>query len=110
MSPATTTPSALDATHPDARPGAADASEMVSRVAEGAHATVDRLAEVATPAAQKIEATLSQASEAVHEQMHRAREAGDEWSESLRDTVREHPLTSVVVALAAGALIARLSR
>lgn len=107
MSHVTTTPSATDSTDPDVRP---DAAAMVSRVAQGAHATVDRLADAATPAAQKIEATLAQASESVHEQMHRAREAGDEWSESLRDTVRQHPLTSVMVALAAGALIARLSR
>ncbi len=73
------------------------------RVAQGVHDTVDRVAEKAAPAAQKLEAT-------VHDQIHRARELGDEWTDSLRTTVRERPLSAVLVALAAGILISRITR
>ncbi|WP_137918946.1 hypothetical protein [Hydrogenophaga sp. 2FB] len=88
----------------------ADGSALVSRVAQGLHETVDRVADKATPAVQKLESTVAHANESMHDQLHRARELGDEWTTSLRGTVREHPLTSIVVALAAGALIARISR
>lgn len=81
----------------------ADAGELVMRVAQGVHETVDRVAEKAAPAAQKLEST-------VHDQIHRARELGDEWTDSLRTTVRERPLSAVLVALAAGVLIARITR
>ena len=88
----------------------ADGSALVSRVAQGLHETVDRVADKAAPAAQKLESTMTHANASLHDQLHHARELGDQWTTSLRGTVREHPLTSVVVALAAGALIARISR
>lgn len=103
MSQVSNPPSSFGATGPDA-------SELVSRVAQGMHETVDRLADKAAPVAQKLESTVTHANEALHDQMHRAREVGDEWSESLRGTVREHPLASLMVALAAGVLISRLTR
>lgn len=84
--------------------------DLLNRMTEGAHGAVDRLADTAGPAVQKIESTVVQANEALHQQAQRARELGDEWSEGVRETVRQHPLTSVLVALAAGALIARISR
>ena len=65
-------------------PSTPDANELVSRVAQGVHETVDRLADKAAPVAQKLESTVAHANEALHDQMHRAREVGDEWSESLR--------------------------
>ena len=90
--------------------GMPDGAEVVSRVAQGAHDTVDRLAEKATPAVQKLESTMAHANEALHNQMNRARELGDEWTDNLRGTVRENPLTSVGVALAIGMIFARLTR
>ena len=87
-----------------------DGSELVARVAQGLHETVDRMADKATPAVQKLESTVIHANESMHDQLHRARDLSDEWTTSLRGTVREHPLTSIVVALAAGALIARIGR
>ncbi len=80
-----------------------DAGDLVMRVAQGLHETVDRVADKAAPAAQKLEAT-------VQDQVHRARELGDEWTDSLRSTVRERPISSVLVALAAGILISRITR
>ena len=38
------------------------------------------------------------------------RDLRDRWSNTLRDTVREHPLASLAGALAIGALIARIRR
>jgi|GEM_PF-1741285 len=38
------------------------------------------------------------------------RETPDRWSDSLRATVRDHPLASLLGALAVGALIARITR
>ena len=38
------------------------------------------------------------------------RETRDRWADSLRGTVRDHPLVSVAGALAIGALIARIRR
>ncbi len=88
----------------------ADGNEVVSRVAQGAHETVDRLAEKAAPAVHKLESTVAHANEVLHAQAAKARQLGDEWTDNLRGTVREHPLTSVGVALAVGMLFARLTR
>lgn len=98
------------ASNPLSSNGSLDGSELVSRVAQGAHETVDRLAEKATPAVQKLESTVAQANETLHHQVERARELGDEWTDNLRGTVREHPLASVGVAFAIGLLFARLTR
>ncbi len=87
-----------------------DGNEAVARVAQGAHETVDRLAEKAAPAVKKLESTVAHANEVLHNQAAKARQLGDEWTDNLRGTVREHPLTSVGVALAVGMLFARLTR
>jgi hypothetical protein len=44
------------------------------------------------------------------DQMEHWRETGDEWAESVRETVREHPIGALATALLAGMLIARLTR
>lgn len=86
------------------------AKDLVNRMAESAHGAVDRLAERAGPAVDKLESGVVQANEALHEQAQRMREMGDEWTHSLRNTVRQHPLTSVLLAMLAGAFISRISR
>jgi len=86
------------------------AKEVIHRVAESAHQAVDRMAEKAGPAAEKLESGMAHANESLTEQAQRVRELGDEWTHSLRDTVRENPLTSLLVAVTAGALIARITR
>ena len=83
---------------------------LLDRVVRGAHETIDRLAETAAPHVQKLEATVGTASEKLQANADRARELGDEWTESLRCTVRDNPLAAVAVALLAGALIARIVR
>ena len=102
MSTASPFPSSTDAPATD--------SELVSRATQSVHETVDRIAEKAAPVVQKLESSVAQASESAHDQINRARELGDEWTDHLRGTVREHPLASLMVALAAGVLLSRLSR
>jgi hypothetical protein len=84
----------------------ADYNEAFHRVVEGAHRTVDRLAEAAAPQVQRLQESLA----AAGEHTGHLREVGDEWVESLRTTVREHPIASLVTALAVGVIIARVSR
>jgi len=89
---------------------AARVDDVIGRIAQSAHETIDRLAESAAPHVSRLGEGLSGAGETLQARADRAREVGDEWVESLRDTVRENPLAAVGVALAIGVLVARLSR
>ncbi len=92
-------------------PGAARTqSDVLNRVVQGAHHTIDRLAESAAPHVQRLEQGVSSASETLHQRADHVREVGDEWAESLRTTVRENPLAALATALAVGVLIARITR
>lgn len=86
------------------------ATDMLSRVVQGAHHTIDRLADTAAPAVQRLQDGVHAAGDSLSQRASDAREMGDEWAESLRGTVRDNPLTAVVTALAVGVLIARLTR
>jgi hypothetical protein len=84
--------------------------DLMARVVQGAHATIDRLADQAAPQVQRLQEGLSTAGNALQGQADQARATSDAWAQSLRDTVRDHPLAAVVSALALGALIARITR
>jgi len=77
--------------------------DLVSRVAHGAHETIDRLAATVSPHVQRLQQGFSGGGQYV-------KEAGDEWTESLRCTVRHNPLAAVATATALGVLLARLTR
>lgn len=77
--------------------------DMLGRVVQGAHQTIDRLAETAAPHVQRLQERAG--SRAGH-----VKEIGDEWAESVRCTVRDNPLAAVATALALGVLIARLTQ
>lgn len=85
-------------------------SDSFERVVQGAHHTLDRLAETAAPHVQRLQEGVVAAGETLQSRAHQVREVGDEWADSLRNTVRENPLAAVVTALAVGVLIARLTR
>jgi ElaB/YqjD/DUF883 family membrane-anchored ribosome-binding protein len=87
----------------------ASGEDLMRRVVQGAHSTIDRLADTAAPAVSKLQESVAGAGNKLHAGADHMREVGDEWAESLRSTVRENPLASVAVALAVGMLIARLS-
>ena len=90
------------------RDTALHADDLISRIAQSAHETIDRLAESAAPHVNRLQENLS--GDALHQRADDMREWRDEWTESLRCTVRDNPLAAVGVALAVGVLIARLSR
>jgi ElaB/YqjD/DUF883 family membrane-anchored ribosome-binding protein len=91
-------------------PHSSATAEMMTRVVKGAHETIDRIAEKATPPLEQLEQGLAQTGEVLHDKAEQWRMTGDEWAESLRDTVREHPLAAVAAALAVGVVVARLTR
>ena len=85
-------------------------SDVLSRVVQGAHHTIDRLADAAAPHVQKLQQGVSNTSNRLSSQADDAREAGDEWAESLRVTVREHPLAAIATAVALGVILSRIGR
>jgi len=82
--------------------------DLLQRVTDGAHGAVDRMAEKAGPAVHKVESTVSQAHETLHHGADKARAMGSDMTRTVRETVREHPLTVVLLAVAVGAVIARM--
>jgi ElaB/YqjD/DUF883 family membrane-anchored ribosome-binding protein len=90
------------------RDTAAHTDDLIGRIAQSAHQTIDRLAETAAPHVNRLQESLS--SDVLHQRADDMRELRDEWVESLRVTVRENPLAAVGVALAVGVLVARLTR
>lgn len=93
-----------------AAPSALAYSDTLDRVVQGAHHTIDRLAETAAPHVQRLQEGVATAGETLQSRAHQVREVGDEWADSLRNTVRENPLAAVLTALAVGVLIARVTR
>jgi ElaB/YqjD/DUF883 family membrane-anchored ribosome-binding protein len=80
--------------------------ELMQRVVQGAHQTIDQLAERAAPYVERV----SHKGEDLGMRADHLREVGDEWAESMRTTVRENPLAAVAVAVAVGMLVARITR
>jgi len=87
-----------------------EGKDLLARVVQGAHQTIDRLADTAAPHVQKLQDGMSSAGDMVSERADQARDTGEAWAESLRVTVRENPLAAVATAVAVGLLIARVTR
>jgi ElaB/YqjD/DUF883 family membrane-anchored ribosome-binding protein len=83
--------------------GTGGSGDMLGRVIEGAHQTLDRLAETAAPHVQRLQDGVGVRAEQV-------KAMSDEWAETLRTTVRDNPLAAVATAMALGVLIARLTQ
>lgn len=90
--------------------GGGTQNDLLNRVVQGAHQTIDRLAETAAPHVQRLQEGMSSTGDALAQRADHMREVGDEWTENLRTTVRENPLASLATALALGMLISRLTR
>lgn len=88
--------------------GATTTDNTVDRVAQSAHQTVDRLAEKAGPAIDKLRSRVTGANESLKAQADQLKTLQGEWTESARAAVREHPLATVAVAVAAGVLISKI--
>lgn len=108
------TPTVSNPPYPTTTPAPTPSSNLsddtFTRVVQGAHQTIDRIAETAEPHVRHLQEGVASAKESLHHRSDEVRELGTEWTESLRDTVRMHPLASVVAALAVGVLVARLAR
>jgi ElaB/YqjD/DUF883 family membrane-anchored ribosome-binding protein len=90
--------------------GGSSGDDLLGRVVKGAHDTIDRLADTAAPHVHRLQEGMAHANDSLHSRADHVREVGDEWADSLRTTVREHPLAAVATALALGMLISRISR
>lgn len=88
---------------------AATAENAVNRAAQGAHAMVDRVAEKAGPAIERVREGVNNASESVGRGVEQFGEMRERWLEDCRGCVRDHPLVSIGLAVAAGALLSRLT-
>lgn len=101
---------AAPATTPAAGKPTAETGDVLNRVVQGAHGAIDRMAETAAPAVQRLQEGVQAASDTLSQRADDARALSEEWAESLRSSVREHPLAAIATALAVGVLVARLAR
>ncbi len=93
----------MEATHkmqptPQGNPGkGTGGTEAVERVTAGAHETVDKIAEA-----------THQAADAIGEKGAQLQDLQEEWLESCRAYINEHPVKSVGIAIVGGFLLSRL--
>ena len=118
-----TTPSSASPATPSSggsgsRPTSADAAidqaaaaeqDVMRRVVQGAHEAVDRLADKAIPAVERLRGSYNDAADALRHKADQAVDLKDEWTESLRMAVREHPIAAIGTALALGVILAKLT-
>jgi ElaB/YqjD/DUF883 family membrane-anchored ribosome-binding protein len=89
---------------------APSATGMLKNAVQGAHDTLDRLADRAAPAVQRMGDSVNSAEAALRAKTSQLRERGDEWVDGTRGSIRNHPLTAVAIAVAVGAVVARMTR
>jgi len=89
----------LDETRPSGRERTAGVSAAVDRIAGGAHEAVDRVAAAANSAAERLS---GKGDELLANK--------DQWLQACSGYVKEHPLTSLGVAVAVGYFLSRLTR
>lgn len=106
----TTASSGTSSGTPSSTSGPQSSGDLMSRVVQGAHQTIDRLAGRAAPHVDRLEEKLVDADQVLHERADQLREAGQGYVRNLRESVRENPLAAVGAALVLGLLIARLTR
>jgi ElaB/YqjD/DUF883 family membrane-anchored ribosome-binding protein len=88
---------------------AGSAKPLLDSVVRTAHDAVDRVAAKAAPALERVVSGAQGATQAVQQRARDANDLSHEWADSLRATVRDHPLASLAVALAVGVLVSRLT-
>ncbi|MDN3921542.1 hypothetical protein [Roseateles violae] len=79
-------------------------------MAESAHQKIEQVAQQVGPKVDQLQQGLDNAGQAVQQQAEHLRDICADWTESLRGSVREHPLAALATAAALGMLLARLSR
>jgi hypothetical protein len=91
------------------RIGASDADKVAAGLSERAAAGIDSWSNSAHRAVDLVANTMSSAAKQVGDKGHDWLATQQRWTEASRETVRRHPIASVAIALAAGALLSRLS-
>jgi hypothetical protein len=95
---------------PGASTSGSAAAPLLDSVVRGVHDSVDRVAARVAPALDQLVGGAQDASQAVRQRAHDVGELGQEWTETLRATVRDHPLACLAAALAVGVLVSRLAQ
>lgn len=80
------------------------------RLSDRAHESVDHMAKTAGKAEERIRNGAADAEARVREAGHKAKERSDETLESVSTFVRSNPVISLVLAFAAGTLLAAFKR
>lgn len=89
--------------------GLGASANVVDRVAQSAHEAIDRVAAKAGPAMEKVRGSASSYKEQLHAKADQFGAMEEQWLESARGYVREHPFTALAIAAAAGMLIAKMT-
>ena len=84
------------------------AQAAIDRTAQSAHSMVDRAAEKVTPAVEHLRSSVNSASAALHSGVEEFDEYQERWLANCRGHVRDYPLVSLGIAIAAGMVISRL--
>jgi ElaB/YqjD/DUF883 family membrane-anchored ribosome-binding protein len=82
----------------------------VERMARGAHNAVDRMAGTATATVDRVRSGVDDVMGTMSEKMSALSSSREQWVDACRERVREHPLATVGVALAAGYVLSRWLR
>lgn len=99
---------AADNAHDAVDRGAQAGDDFFRLLVEGAHAAIDKLADVAGPTVDRIAAAFSKPSGKASSAGQSDDERGT-WLSDVKDIAREHPIATVAVALAAGAIYMKLT-
>lgn len=71
--------------------------------------TIDKLSSAAEEAAEKIASATSQATDVLGEKGEQLKDLEEQLMEDARDYIREHPITSMGIALAAGFMLSQIT-
>lgn len=87
---------------------AADMHKTIDKAADAAQPVVDRLASSAHAGVDKVSGALTGATKSMDEKTRQVTDAARHFADSGREYVRSSPVTSVLAALGAGYLLAKI--
>jgi len=99
--------SVSDDSNPTLTNGAAT-DELLDRAVQGAHAFVDQVAEKAGPAVDQLRSSAERVSESIQNGAEEFSDLHARVMDSCRASIRDHPLTSIGVAVVAGLILSRV--
>lgn len=87
--------------------GGTTAKDSASQMSEKAHAGLDRITQTAHSTIDRVTAAASSAAERIGD--GKVAHTAQEWRNTTSEYVREHPMTAIGIAVAAGYLLSRLT-